>query len=182
MIPRRTTGLRGIGTLLSAAYLLAVVSQRSPAAAADGGDSAQPSTAVTLRGQVLLPDGKPAAGADLYWPHADSPPPRWQELRYVERGASDDGGRFQIALSAANLLASGPALYLVAHRAGFGIDWLKVEAGDVPAEITLRLVEDHPIRGRVTDTEHCRAKQGVGWDERSESHHQATIGANRRGE
>ncbi|HEV3339563.1 MAG TPA: hypothetical protein VG125_04385 [Pirellulales bacterium] len=63
MIRRRTTRWRGLGTLWCAAYWLAAIGQTSPAAAADGADaSAQPSTEVTLRGHVLLPDGKPAAG------------------------------------------------------------------------------------------------------------------------
>jgi beta-lactamase regulating signal transducer with metallopeptidase domain/protocatechuate 3,4-dioxygenase beta subunit len=122
--------------------------------ATDGADASPQPEAAVIRGRVLLPDGNPAVGADLYWPQADSPPPRTAKgIRFVKRGASDDRGRFQIALSAADVSASGLALHLVAHKAGFGIDWLNVEAGEVPADIVLHLVEDRPIRGRVTDTE-----------------------------
>ena len=114
----------------------------------------KPASEKIVRGRVLLPGGKPAAGADLYWPHAGSPPPRAaREIEYTKRGVTDAEGWFQIAFSADDLPASGLALYLVAHKPGFGIDWLKVESGEVPAEITLQLVEDRPIRGRVTDTE-----------------------------
>ncbi|HWB13653.1 MAG TPA: carboxypeptidase-like regulatory domain-containing protein [Pirellulales bacterium] len=153
---RRTIRSRGRWPLWSAAYLIVAAAAQGSLAAEPSGDvpSDQPPKETTLRGRVLLPDGKPAAGANLYWPHADAPPPRTaKEIVFVRRGETDDGGRFQITLSADNMAAPGLALSLVAHKAGFGIDWLNVEGGQAPGDITLRLVEDRPIRGRVTDTE-----------------------------
>ena len=116
--------------------------------------SERKSQSVTLRGRVLLPDGKPAAGADLYWPHVKSPPARTaKDIRYTKRAAADEEGRFRIALAESDLPATRVPLNLVAHQAGFGIDWFTLELGEAPADVTLRLVEDRPIRGRVTDTE-----------------------------
>ncbi|HUY32354.1 MAG TPA: M56 family metallopeptidase [Pirellulales bacterium] len=106
----------------------------------------------TLGGRVLLPDGKPAAGADLYWARIESPQPG-SKLKITKRGGTDGEGRFQIALAQSDLPATVVPSSLVAHKLGFGIAWVEVARGQVPPDITLRLVEDRPIRGRVTDTE-----------------------------
>ncbi|HQU42303.1 MAG TPA: hypothetical protein PK867_05800 [Pirellulales bacterium] len=155
MTQSRQLHCRCLWAFLPAVVLLVAAGHRS--LAAEPTDSAPPADAandVALRGRVLLPDGKAAAGADLFWPHAGSPPPKTaKEIKYQKRGVSDAEGRFEIALSKNDMPASGLAPFLVAHKAGFGIDWYKVEKGEVPAETTLQLVEDRPIRGRLIDTE-----------------------------
>lgn len=110
---------------------------------------------ITLRGQVLLTDGKPAAGAELYWPQAQSPPPKaWGEIRYAKRGASDAAGRFQIELSPGDLPTPELPLYLVAHQAGFGIDWLKAESiGDRHIDPYRRATLSEADRQRVLPME-----------------------------
>jgi beta-lactamase regulating signal transducer with metallopeptidase domain len=107
---------------------------------------------VILRGRVLLPDGKPAAGANLYWAQIESSRPRSMR-KLTDRGATDQQGRFEITLTPADLPATPSPLSLVAHKAGFGIAWEQVDRNGIPPELTLRLVEDRPIRGRLTDTE-----------------------------
>lgn len=43
--------------------------------------------------------------------------------------------------------------YLVAHAAGFGVDWVELHEDKWPAEVKLRLVKDVPITGLVVNTE-----------------------------
>jgi len=138
-----------------------VVEDADQVAAAQNNSKAE---VVTLRGRVLLPDGRPAAGADLYWAQIESsqPPSR---MIVTKRGATDGEGRFQIALAQNDMPPTVVPSSLVAHKPGFGIDWVQVTRGQVPPDVTLRLVEDRPLRGRVTDTEGrpvARARVTVG--------------------
>jgi hypothetical protein len=107
-----------------------------------------------LRGRVVLPDGTPAVGAELRWPHKESPSP-WavRQFEYQKVGVSDAEGRFELAVSENDMPAAGLLSCLVACQKGLGIAWYEVQKGEIPPEITLQLVEDHPIRGRIIDTE-----------------------------
>lgn len=109
-----------------------------------------------LRGRVLLPDGKPAAGAELYWVHsvtASSAVP--DEIALEKRGAADEQGRFELALDLRRntLSRATPVRSVIAYLPGYGVDWLEVVRDQVPPEAVLRLVADKAIRGRVIDTE-----------------------------
>ncbi len=42
---------------------------------------------------------------------------------------------------------------LIAAADGYGVDWAEPPSGDSPAELTLRLVKDQPIQGRILSTE-----------------------------
>jgi len=112
-----------------------------------------------LRGHVLLPDGKPAAGAGLYWVHFKAPPPRKREdVLFEKRAVADDEGRFELSLRENDApiypTAVGMAHWpLLAYKPGYGADWVYFVPDQVPDDAVLRLVEDRPIRGRVTDTE-----------------------------
>jgi hypothetical protein len=143
-----------------------------------GGSAADAGESAVLRGRVLLPDGKPAAGAGLYWmkvkpPQPDSPAKAWFE----KHAAADQEGRFEFTLDKSDGQLGPYARPLIAHQPGFGVAWRNIVAGEVPPEAMLRLVEDRPIRGRVTDTEgrpvaeaqvtvvHIQAAAGGGLDE-----------------
>jgi protocatechuate 3,4-dioxygenase beta subunit len=92
-----------------------------------------------LRGRVLSPDGKPLAGAKLLLIGGDVP---------KELGATDAGGRFSVAVP-----PGSDGCYLVAQSSELGLDFAHIGGLAPKAEPELRLVADHPIRGRVIDTE-----------------------------
>ncbi|HEX7378045.1 MAG TPA: M56 family metallopeptidase [Pirellulales bacterium] len=110
--------------------------------------------AVTLRGRVLLPAGKPAAGAALYWAHYKALPPAKPGDVTVEKRATADGdGRFEFSLGEHDAPLDKAPRPLLAHLPGYGVDWLSITSDDTPREIVLRLVTDNPLRGRVIDSE-----------------------------
>jgi RNA polymerase sigma factor (sigma-70 family) len=102
---------------------------------------------IEVRGRVLDPEGKPAAGARLYLVRpasAGSAP--------SEPVTSGPDGRFRIAVPRSALdkgSADKSPSQIVAVSAGHGCDWVAV--GSAKDELTLRLVKDVPIRGRILD-------------------------------
>jgi RNA polymerase sigma factor (sigma-70 family) len=96
---------------------------------------AQPKAEATVevRGRVLDPDGNPVAGAKLY-------------LAQAEKATTCTDGRFRFAVARTELEKS-PQVMAMAE--GHGCDWAAVD----PAreDLTLRLVKDVPIRGRILD-------------------------------
>jgi beta-lactamase regulating signal transducer with metallopeptidase domain/protocatechuate 3,4-dioxygenase beta subunit len=105
-----------------------------------------------VRGRVLLPDGKPATGAELYWSEIKSPG-TWGRPKAVRRGTTNDDGRFEITLSESDLPATSTLQALTARKSGYGLAWQRIQRKEIPGNITLQLAEDLPIRGRVMDTE-----------------------------
>jgi RNA polymerase sigma factor (sigma-70 family) len=109
----------------------------------------QPAADVTIevRGQVLDPDGKPVAGARLYLakatPKGPAPSPR---------ATSGDDGRFKFPFFKSELdktHSDNSVPRVIAVAEGHGCAWVKV--GSAEKELTLRLVQDVPIRGRILD-------------------------------
>ena len=103
---------------------------------------------VTVMGRVLDPDGKPVKGARLYVPF----------LR-EERGTTDADGRFRVRVPRwapnhrwTEVLANW-STSLVARADGYGLAWADVPSQGQPGELTLRLVKDQPIHGRIVNTE-----------------------------
>ena len=92
-----------------------------------------------LRGRVLSPDGKPFAGAKLILIGPEVP---------KELGTTDDEGHFAVVVP-----AGSDGCYLVARCGDLGLDFVHIGGLAPNAEPALRLVADHPIRGRVIDTE-----------------------------
>jgi RNA polymerase sigma factor (sigma-70 family) len=102
---------------------------------------------ITVNGRVLDPDGKPVKQANLFLSHLmkDGASPR---LKLV--GTTDDQGRFRISFRSPDKDVPN---YLLAHAAGFGVDWVRQSEGERQAEVTLRLPKDVPITGRIINTE-----------------------------
>jgi len=109
--------------------------------------------ALLLRGRVVGPDNKPVAGAKLYLP-------RWSKERrqnpddvtVVQRGISDKDGRFRLTLPRREI-STDRDVPLLAAADGFGLAWIDLPRNAPPDELTLRLVKDVPIRGRLLTTE-----------------------------
>jgi RNA polymerase sigma factor (sigma-70 family) len=122
-----------------AAQLTAPAEPAAPPEKKGGAAEATDKDAVTLQGQVLDPDGKPAAGAKLYLLGGNGK----NKAAGRVRATADQDGRFR-------LTADRDQAPLVAVADGYGPAW----AGDFnkPDGLTLRLVKDDvPITGRVVD-------------------------------
>ncbi|HEY7313133.1 MAG TPA: sigma-70 family RNA polymerase sigma factor [Gemmataceae bacterium] len=120
--------------------------------------------AVTIRGRVLDPDGKPFAGANLYlgwrkwtwhgdWTDAPAP------LRPARGGVSGSDGRFCFTFTKREINAAmrTPTAnpwresQVVAAAKGYGPAWRELSAKE-RGEWTLRLARDEvPIKGRILD-------------------------------
>jgi uncharacterized GH25 family protein len=122
----------------------------------------QTAKTITVRGKVLDPDGKPFAGAKLYLAHYDSR----DEVRFSVRATSGSDGRFNFTINGAELAKARPdqpdavekawaekpwAGQVAAVADGFGYDYVHVNGQDPLVELTLRLVKDVPVNGRILD-------------------------------
>jgi RNA polymerase sigma factor (sigma-70 family) len=106
-----------------------------------------------LRGRVLDPDGKPIAGANLYWPHLlKQPPQSLTDLTLAKKASTDANGRFELTLGPSEL-KDAPRPYLIAAAEGFGFDWMELNKEEKSAQFTFRLAKDMPVEGRVLDTQ-----------------------------
>jgi RNA polymerase sigma factor (sigma-70 family) len=147
-------------TLVTTACCFAVAS--SPYARTDQTSAKQqandlPQTAkdegFAISGRVLDPDGKVVTGARLYWPHLlKEQPTSDQDYTWNEKAVTDAEGRFTVTLTGKDKKAA-PRPYLVAAAEGFGLAWIEFATDDKPRDVTLRLVKDAPIEGRVLDTQ-----------------------------
>jgi RNA polymerase sigma factor (sigma-70 family) len=107
----------------------------------------------TLTGRVLDPAGKPLSGAKLFAGRLDELkefatslfPTRLVELKEV--GTSGVDGTFTVKVPA------GLAPTLIARAEGVGSDFLLIPPDRLDKEIELRMVKDHPVRGRILDTQ-----------------------------
>src|SRR5205823_3708250 len=103
----------------------------------------------TLTGRVLDPDGKPLVGAKLFAGPAlkanDFAAARLDEIKEV--GTSGVDGKFAVKVPA------GLATTLIARAEGVGLDFLFIPPDRLGEEIELRTMTDHPVRGRVVDTQ-----------------------------
>jgi RNA polymerase sigma factor (sigma-70 family) len=100
---------------------------------------------ITVRGRVLDPDGKPVAGAKLYY-RGDAGP---KKPEYPVRATSGDDGRFAFTIPKAEL--DNTSAQVLAMAESHGCDWMVI--GPAEEELTLRLVKDEPIKGRILDTD-----------------------------
>jgi RNA polymerase sigma factor (sigma-70 family) len=109
---------------------------------------------VTLRGQVLGPDGKPFAGARIYLAYHTV-----KQLKHPLRATSRADGRFRFTYSKAEFIDSEsinwrgePWRYydVLVTAPGYGPSWVWMP--EVKDELKLQLVKDDvTVRGRVVD-------------------------------
>jgi protocatechuate 3,4-dioxygenase beta subunit len=127
-----------------------VVIDDKPVEVADDAD-----VPIEVKGRVLDPTGKPYAGANLYVGYTisgydySSPQPA-MPLR--TKSAADGHFQFTFArseLDARMLDVSSPAVIAVAS--GYGPEWSRIAGPGQAGMLTLKLVEDLPINGRVLD-------------------------------
>jgi RNA polymerase sigma factor (sigma-70 family) len=106
---------------------------------------------VEVRGRVLGPDGRPVAGAKLYLNYR-SPKP----LDYPVRATSGEDGRFEFTFARSELdptYSDSPVSQVVAVAMGYGFDFAQVGGPGAGRELTLRLVKDIPVVGRILDSD-----------------------------
>jgi len=117
---------------------------------------------ITVRGQVLTPDGRPAAGARVsmrrqYWTSSV----KW---RPFAAATADAAGRFELSCRPSQFLdENGSRLRyatIAAQADGFGIQCAELQTVDPFKPLVLRLVPEFPIRGRIVDLE-GRPVEGV---------------------
>jgi protocatechuate 3,4-dioxygenase beta subunit len=106
-----------------------------------------------IQGRVLDPDGKPVKDAHLHWLRFNKNLTNPEEsLELVERGRSDDEGRFHITLPVGEDLGDSLRT-LVVTAAGYGLSWIELPKGESSEKVTVRLHKDVTIRGRVLSME-----------------------------
>jgi protocatechuate 3,4-dioxygenase beta subunit len=154
-------GARALAAALSEPFSVATGGNESgdvpSAKGADKGPEAK--EVVKVRGRVLDPDSKPLAGAKLYLGYSSS-----KKLTYPVRATSGDDGRFAFSFPRAELDTPRATLELLmpwednssyqvlAVAPGHGCAWATVHAS-AQQELTLRLVKDAAVQGRVLDPE-----------------------------
>jgi RNA polymerase sigma factor (sigma-70 family) len=111
---------------------------------------AEAKESIHVRGRVLDPDGKPFAGAKLYLGAVTQQKERTDPVRAV---SGYDGG-FQFTFPKSQLEAidgNEPVYQVLAAAPDHGVAW--ATADPTAKELTLRLVKDWPVIGRIIDTE-----------------------------
>jgi RNA polymerase sigma factor (sigma-70 family) len=112
-------------------------------------DNAEAKDTVTIGGRVLDPDGKPFEGAQLYVMASGGDP--------TERARTDAEGRFQFHLRRGEVVGRDkrPArtFQVVAAAEGYGPAWVDADDSAGAKDVTLRLVKDDVIEGRILTQE-----------------------------
>jgi hypothetical protein len=112
---------------------------------------------VAVRGRVLDPDGKPIKEARLYWPRLPKTEPRSEDdsekIEIALRAKTDADGRFRFELPRSDIHPEWPNASLLAVADGYGVDGVELSKDDPSPDVTLHLVKDQPIEGRIISTE-----------------------------
>ncbi len=118
----------------------------APPAQSPPARSASKEVGIEIKGRVLGPDGKPAAGAKVYvstYTDNDKSDPK-------VRAETDADGRFHFTANPAEVDRNE---MVAAVAAGYGPDWIALKNAK-SGEMTLRLVKDDvPLEGRILDLE-----------------------------
>jgi RNA polymerase sigma factor (sigma-70 family) len=145
------TALLGFGWYASAA------GDREKTQASDktSAPAADPPGSRPVAGRVLDPAGKPVAGAKLFVPAYKSlHPVSYDDVDVRTAATTGADGRFTAA--AVPLWANDAKAYVIAYAPGFGVGWAEIDDMKNPkalGDLTLRLVRDVPVTGRVINTE-----------------------------
>jgi RNA polymerase sigma factor (sigma-70 family) len=126
--------------------------EKARAAVAEGkGDT------VLVTGRVVDPAGKPVAGAKVYYSRStlllrDPPPPP------PAPATADARGQFRFRISRTGYLAEYEKAYwlqgaVIGVSPGYGPAWVGRDNAEKLSDVTLKLVKDVPIEGRVLDLE-----------------------------
>ena len=106
-------------------------------------------TTIHIGGHVLGPDGEPFSGARLFL--------SYHAKEYTKprvRTESGDDGRFQFHVSSQQIGELLGDVQVVAMAPGYGLDWTNlIDEQNKTRDLTLRLIPDAPIEGRVMDLE-----------------------------
>ncbi len=122
------------------------------APAASRGSVFSDETPRIIRGTVLRPDGKPAAGAQLlalrrFWSGRGN----WRPLATARAGAH---GEFEIRVPRQPYDGLGSGFgWLAARAEGFGVQWARGREALEAKPLVLKLVSESPIHGRIVDLE-----------------------------
>jgi RNA polymerase sigma factor (sigma-70 family) len=113
---------------------------------------------IEVNGRVLDPQGNPLAGAKLYIGYSARRYATDNQLRQtahpLRKATSGADGRFRFTFARSELDAklldsSRPAVVAVAS--GYGPDWAVVGDSAESVELSLKLVQDLPVNGRILD-------------------------------
>jgi RNA polymerase sigma factor (sigma-70 family) len=161
--PGALAGRRAVASSLLLAALFGIGWYASAAGARDklpdpdkaSAPAAGPPGSRPVAGRVLDPDGKPVAGAKLFVPAYKSlHPVSYDDVDVRTAATTGADGRFTAA--AVPLWANDAKAYVIAYAPGFGVGWAEIDDVKDPkpiGELTLRLVRDVPVTGRVINTE-----------------------------
>jgi RNA polymerase sigma factor (sigma-70 family) len=130
----------------------AALAGNEPAASREEADAP-----IDVNGRVLDSTGKPFAGAQLYVGYATrcfGGESTVRQTVYPLRATSGEDGGFHFAFARSELDAkrlddARPAVVAVAG--GYGPDWVEIDEAGRGAELSLKLVEDLPVDGRILD-------------------------------
>ncbi len=136
------SGIPGLAVIGIAGLTVAVVTFAAMASQ-EGVPEGPPSE---IRGQVLLPDGSPAADVPVIV--------HWRKLLAETRTSSE--GRFRLGLDPEEVIRATSAeswrrAQVAAFADGYGPGWELLGEIEADQEVKLPLVEDVPIRGRILD-------------------------------
>jgi RNA polymerase sigma factor (sigma-70 family) len=116
---------------------------------ADAPAEKEKATTTEVRGRVLGPDGKPVAGAKVVLPVYK----KEDDYDVIDVATTDEAGNFAGKVPAPKEGAVAGRM-LVARAAGFGPDWLDIDAVPPESAVTFKLVKaEVVVRGRVLTLE-----------------------------
>lgn len=116
-------------------------------------ESTADSNIVVARGQVLTPESKPVGGAKLFLSY-----PNVANVQPQLLGESGQDGRFEFRVDKSRLNTSftpdpWSTAAITAVAEGFGFEWVEVSKTDADGDLTIKLLKDVPIHGRILTLE-----------------------------
>jgi beta-lactamase regulating signal transducer with metallopeptidase domain/protocatechuate 3,4-dioxygenase beta subunit len=116
--------------------------------------AATPSGIVTVRGRVLLPDGRPAVGAIVHAIKTELGSfATAGKTSVLSAPATDSRGEFQVAVDFDAIIESRASINLWATLNGYGLALHSLAPGEQTDSIVMNLLVEEPIRGRIIDLE-----------------------------